>query len=87
MHVYAYPYHALIVAGVIFGLVALMHLLRLIYKSPVIIAGKTIPIWVSDIGFIFPLILSIWMFMASYSYVNFSSGDPMTLKLINVKLV
>lgn len=68
---HAYPYYALIVAGVIFSFVALMHLLRLIYKSTVIIAGKTIPLWVSGLGFLFPLILSIWMFMASCSDINF----------------
>jgi len=63
----AYPYYALIVAGIIFGFVSLMHLLRLVYKARVIIAEKTIPIWISGIGFILPLILSIWMFMASCS--------------------
>lgn len=61
----AYPFSALIVAGIIFALVALMHLLRLIYKSTVTIAGKKIPIWISVIGFIFPLSLSIWMLIAS----------------------
>ena len=57
--------YALIVAGIVFGIVALMHLLRLIYKSEVVIAGKIIPMWVSFVGFVIPLILSIWMFMAS----------------------
>lgn len=62
---FAYPYYALIVAGVIFCIVALMHLLRLFYRSQVIIAGRTIPIWISVIGFIIPLMLAIWMFVAS----------------------
>ena len=57
---------ALVVAGIVFGLVALMHLLRLILKIDVIIAGKVIPRWVSAIGFVVPLILSIWMFMVSF---------------------
>ena len=56
---------ALMVAGIVFGIVALMHLLRLIYKSEVMIAGRIIPMWVSIAGFVIPLILSIWMFMAS----------------------
>lgn len=60
----AYP--ALIIAGIIFGIVALMHLLRLIFKAEVIIAGKKIPMWVSIAGFIIPFILSIWMIMASF---------------------
>ncbi|OGT45678.1 MAG: hypothetical protein A3E83_02875 [Gammaproteobacteria bacterium RIFCSPHIGHO2_12_FULL_41_20] len=59
----AYP--ALIVAGIIFGLVALMHLLRLTYKWEVIIAGKTIPLWASTAGLIVSLLLCIWMFTAS----------------------
>lgn len=60
----AYPFYALLVAGIIFSFVALMHLLRLIYKPIVLIAGKNIPLWVSIIGFIFPLVLAIWMFNA-----------------------
>ena len=56
---------ALIVAGIIFGIVSLMHLLRLIYKSEIVIAGKIIPMWVSIAGCVVPLILSIWMFMAA----------------------
>ena len=36
-----HPHYALIVAGIIFGLVSIMHLLRLIFKSRVIIAEKT----------------------------------------------
>lgn len=58
------PYYALLVAGIIFSFVALMHLLRLIYNSTVLIAGKKIPMWVSFIGVIFPLLLAIWMFTA-----------------------
>lgn len=56
---------ALTVAGIIFGIIALMHLLRLIYKTEVMIGGKSIPMWVSIIGIILPLLLSIWMFTAS----------------------
>ena len=57
---------ALIVAGIVFGIVALMHLLRLIFQAEVVIAGKKIPMWASIAGFVIPLILSIWMFMASF---------------------
>lgn len=53
------------VAGVIFGLVALAHLLRLIYHSQVVISGHTLPMEVSYIGFVIALGLSIWMFVAS----------------------
>lgn len=60
-----YPHSALMVAGIIFALVALMHLLRIRYKMQITIAGKTIPISISVIGFIISLTLSIWMFVAS----------------------
>lgn len=56
-------YPVLIVVGIIFAIVSLMHLLRLIYKSEVVIAGKAIPLWVSVLGFIIPLLLSIWVFV------------------------
>jgi len=61
------PYYALIVAGIIFAFVSLMHLLRLIYKLPITIANKEIPLWVSGIGFVLPLLLAIWMFITSYN--------------------
>jgi len=53
---------ALRVAGLIFFVAAIMHLLRLILKLEVIIAGYVVPVWFSALGFIFPLSLSIWMF-------------------------
>lgn len=56
-------YPLLIVTGIVFVIVALMHLLRLIYKSEVVIAGKVIPMWVSKVGFIIPLVLAIWVFV------------------------
>jgi len=59
-------YPALMTAGIIFGFVALMHLLRLMYKWQVVINGKIIPMWVSVLGIIIPLALSIWMFLLIY---------------------
>jgi len=53
---------ALKVAGVIFLLVSIMHLLRVMLKFEVIIAGFTAPIWFSIFGFIFSLLLALWMF-------------------------
>ncbi len=58
---------ALVVAGIVFGFVAFMHLVRLFLKIEIIISGKLIPMWVSVVGFILPLSLSIWMFIASGS--------------------
>ena len=53
---------ALKVSGVIFLLVSVMHLLRVILKLDLIIAGVVVPIWVSIFGFVAPLLLSLWMF-------------------------
>jgi len=56
---------ALRVAGIIFFVVAIMHLLRVILKVEVLIAGYVLPIWLSVLGFIVPLALSLWMFKIS----------------------
>jgi hypothetical protein len=53
---------ALKVAGIIFFIVSVMHLLRLILKTEVIIAGSVVPVWASVFGFIIPLWLALWMF-------------------------
>ena len=53
---------ALKVAGIIFFVVAIIHLLRVILKTEVIIAGYVLPIWASVWGFVVPLLLAIWMF-------------------------
>jgi hypothetical protein len=53
---------ALKVAGMIFFVVAVIHLLRLILNWEVIIAGYVVPIWFSIVGFIGPLLLALWMF-------------------------
>jgi hypothetical protein len=55
---------ALIVAGIIFSLIALIHFLRLIYHWKIIIAGYIVPMSVSTIGLFITLILAIWMFTA-----------------------
>lgn len=60
-------HNALLVAGIIFCIVSFTHLLRLLFKFEIVIAGKKIPMWASIIGFFLPLCLSFWMFMASGS--------------------
>lgn len=56
--------NALVVAGIVFGVVSLMHLLRLYFKWEITFSGHILPMWVSVIGFIITMILSIWMFKA-----------------------
>jgi len=53
---------ALKVAGVVFLLVAVFHLLRLIFRWEVMIAGVMVPGWVSLIAFLAAMALSVWMF-------------------------
>ena len=53
---------ALRAAGTVFLLVALMHLLRFIFKVEVIVAGFEVPLWYSLVGIIVALMLSMWLF-------------------------
>ncbi len=39
-----------LVAGVIFLVIALMHVLRLVLKWEVVVNGRTMPMWVSGVG-------------------------------------
>ncbi len=55
----------LIVSGVVFSLVALIHLLRLIYQWDVIVAGQAVPMSLSVAGLIVAVILALWMFRAA----------------------
>jgi len=55
---------ALLVAGLIFLLVALAHLLRLVFSVEIMIAGTVIPQNLSIVASIVALILAIWMFRA-----------------------
>ncbi|MDX1900682.1 MAG: hypothetical protein SFW66_01595 [Gammaproteobacteria bacterium] len=55
---------ALYVAGIVFALVAILHLVRWVKKAEILVNGKPIPMWVSQVGFVVALLLSIWMFMA-----------------------
>jgi hypothetical protein len=56
---------ALIVAGIIFTIVAVLHLLRIIYKSVLIIAGVPVPMTLSSISLVVAVILALWMFSAA----------------------
>lgn len=47
------------IAIAVFSLVALLHLLRLVFGWEVIISGIVIPLWVSVIGFIAAGVLAV----------------------------
>ena len=53
---------ALLTAGIIFLIVSILHLLRALSRIEVKIGNYIMPIWLSALGFVFPLLLSLWMF-------------------------
>jgi len=55
----------LIVAGAIFIIVAILHLVRLVMKLRVTIGQTEVPMNMSIVGLIVGFILSAWMFMAA----------------------
>jgi len=57
----------LVISGVLFGLVALVHVLRLVLHWPAQIAGWDVPFWVSGIGILVPGALCIWAFQLARS--------------------
>ncbi|MGE5308369.1 MAG: hypothetical protein ACM3OC_04735 [Deltaproteobacteria bacterium] len=56
---------ALRVAGSIFSLVALAHLLRVIYKVPLIVGNYPVRLRVSVVSFIVSTLVAYWMFKAA----------------------
>lgn len=54
-----------VVSGVLFSLVALAHLLRVVYGMTVQIDEFVVPMFVSWLGFIVPAALSVWAFRIS----------------------
>lgn len=56
---------ALRVAGTIFGVVALIHLLRLVTGVPVLINGWLLPVWVNWMGLFATTFLCIWLWRLS----------------------
>lgn len=57
----------LVVAGIIFTFVAIVHLIRLIYQWEVVIGGAVIPMTASCAGLAVAGLLAIWMFVAALS--------------------
>ena len=51
----------LLVASVVFGLMAIAQLVRLLIRPEVLVAGYSMPLWPSVLAFIFLGGLSLWM--------------------------
>lgn len=56
----------LVVSAVVFGAVALMHILRLSLNWPVDLAGWAVPLWFSWIGLVVAAALCIWGFRLAF---------------------
>lgn len=61
---------ALTVSGVVFFLMALLHLSRLVFRFNVVFGDYPVPLWVNGIGLILAGGLSYWMFQARKSHLN-----------------
>jgi hypothetical protein len=46
-------------AAILFALISIGHLLRLLFKIEIVVAGITIPMWASIVGCLFAAIISI----------------------------
>ncbi len=53
------------VSAIVFTVVALAHLARLIYGSPITIDGEAIPMFASGVGLIGPGALAYWGFQGA----------------------
>jgi hypothetical protein len=53
------------VAGTVFGVVGLGHLLRLVTKAEVLVAGHQLPVWLSGLGVVIAGGLSLWLWNLS----------------------
>ena len=54
--------NALQVAGVVFGLVALLHLSRFLLHFDLMIGMTLVPVWVNGVGFVVASFLAFLMF-------------------------
>ena len=70
---------ALRVSGIVFLFIAIMHSIRLLLKIKVTVANFSVPLWFSVFGFIFPLVLSCWIFSLCKEY-NGNNKDEKTVK-------
>ncbi|WP_013325042.1 hypothetical protein [Gloeothece verrucosa] len=52
----------LIVSGLIFALIGLLHLIRIIYHWPAIVGVWTVPLSMSFIAIIITAVLAVWAF-------------------------
>ena len=56
---------ALKIAGALFLLVAVLHVLRLFFRGVILVGGTEIPLMASTVGALICLVLAGWMFLAA----------------------
>jgi hypothetical protein len=61
---------ASLVAAVVLDIVAFAHLLRLLFRTEVMIGGRAVPMWVSVVGFIVATGLSILVFREARTHAS-----------------
>ena len=59
------PQLGLRIAGTIFGLVCLAHLVRLFLPFSVMVGSHAVPVWLSAAGFIVTGLLAFWLWTLS----------------------
>ena len=52
----------LLISGSLFGLISLLHLLRLLWHWPAVIGAWTVPLWASGVGLAIAGSLCLWAF-------------------------
>ena len=53
------------ISGIVFAAVAILHLLRSLFETPMIIGNWIVPLWLSWVAFLGAGVLSIWAFRLS----------------------
>lgn len=53
------------VSGAIFVVIAVMHLVRFILGTPVIVGTHVLPVWASAVAFVASALLAMWTLKAS----------------------
>lgn len=56
---------ALLFSGFVFGIMALLHLIRIFYPFSLVVDQFSVPIYFSGFGFVFAGLLSSWMFYSA----------------------
>ena len=51
-----------LMSGIVFGLVALFHVLRLVFRWQVRLGSQEIPVWLSGVGLVASAGMCLWAF-------------------------